>query len=139
MIDQSLRVLLVEDSDDDARLLIREIEKAGYRVSWRRVETEAGMRTALGGDGWDLVIADYNMPQFSAPAAIRLLKDAGSDVPLLVISGSVAEEDGVETMKAGAHDYLFKNRLGRLAPVIERELEQAAQRRARRVECHQQV
>ena len=132
MIDQSLRVLLVEDSDDDARLLIREIEKAGYRVSWRRVETEAGMRAALGGDAWDLVIADYNMPQFSAPAAIRLLKDAGSDVPLLVISGSVAEEAGVETMKAGAHDYLFKNRLGRLAPVIERELEQAAQRRARR-------
>ncbi|HVE66159.1 MAG TPA: PAS domain S-box protein, partial [Thermoanaerobaculia bacterium] len=132
MIDQTLRVLLVEDSDDDARLLIREIEKAGYRVSWSRVETEAGMRTALGGDAWDLVIADYNMPQFSAPAAIRLLKDAGSDVPLLVISGSVAEEEGVETMRAGAHDYLVKNRLGRLAPVIDRELEQAAQRRARR-------
>ena len=132
MNERSLRVLLVEDSDDDARLVVHEIEKAGYRVSWHRVETEGRMRAALRDDGWDLVIADYNMPRFSAPAALKLLKDSESDVPVLVISGSVGEEHGVETMKAGAHDYLFKNRLGRLAPVIERELEQAAQRRARR-------
>jgi len=127
-----LRVLLVEDSEDDANLLVRELERAGYRVSFSRVDTEAGMRAALGAGAWDIVIADYNMPHFSAPAAIDLIKEANLDLPVLVISGSVGEERGIETMKAGAQDYLVKGSLGRLAPVIERELEQAAQRRARR-------
>ncbi len=129
---QPLRLLMVEDSEDDARLLVRELERAGYRVSWDRVETASAMRSALTGGTWDLVIADYDIPHFSAPAAIDLLKEAELDLPFLVISGSVGEERGVETMKAGAHDYLAKSNLGRLAPVIERELEQAEQRRARR-------
>jgi two-component system cell cycle sensor histidine kinase/response regulator CckA len=127
-----LRVLLVEDSENDAELLLRELGQAGYDVSSERVETARAMRAALDGQKWDLVIADYSMPRFSAPEALALLKKVGLDLPFIIVSGTVGEEIAVESMKAGAHDYLSKGSLKRLVPAVERELQQVEQRRARR-------
>src|ERR1700682_3212347 len=129
---EPLRVLIVEDSEDDATLLVRELERAGYDVSWERVETAGSMRSALKGRSWDLVVADYNMPSFSAPAALALLQQLEIDLPFIIVSGSVGEDIAVEVMRAGAHDYLLKGNLKRLFPAIQRELDQAGQRRARR-------
>ena len=122
---EPLSVLIVEDSENDARLLLRELERAGYAASWERVETAGSMRSALEGRSWDLVIADYTMPKFSAPAALALLQDLGLDLPFIIVSGSVGEDVAVEAMRAGAHDYLLKGNLKRLFPAIQRELEQA--------------
>jgi two-component system cell cycle sensor histidine kinase/response regulator CckA len=129
---EPLRLLVVEDSESDTRLLLRELERAGYDVSWERVETAGSMRSALEGRSWDLVVADYTMPSFSAPAALALLQESGIDLPFIIVSGSVGEDIAVEAMRAGAHDYLLKGNLKRLLPAVQRELEQAGQRRARR-------
>jgi two-component system cell cycle sensor histidine kinase/response regulator CckA len=129
---EPLSVLIVEDSENDTRLLVRELERAGYAASWERVETAGSMRAALEGRSWDLIIADYTMPKFSAPAALALLQDMGLDLPFIIVSGSVGEDTAVEAMRAGAHDYLLKGNLKRLFPAVQRELEQAGQRRARR-------
>jgi PAS domain S-box-containing protein len=129
----SLRVLLVEDSEDDAALLTRYFERAGYQPSVRRVETPEEMRKALHDNqaGWDIVLADFNLPRFSAPAALQLLKQLGQDVPFIVMSGAVSEETAVEAMRAGAHDYVSKRNLTRLLPAIEREMREAHARRLR--------
>jgi PAS domain S-box-containing protein len=128
-----LRILLVEDNEEDAFLLTRYFERAGYRPSLRRVETADEMRRALGDAdaGWDVVLADFNLPSFSAPAALHLLKRMGQDVPFIVMSGAVSEETAVEAMRAGAHDYVSKQNLTRLVPAIERELREARARRLR--------
>jgi PAS domain S-box-containing protein len=131
---QGLRVLLVEDSENDAFLVVRELERAGYEVFSERVETAAAMRAALEQSSWDLILADYSMPNFSAPAALRLLQEVGRDLPFIIVSGSVGEEIAVESMKAGAHDYIVKGSLRRLIPAVQRELVQAASRRARKQE-----
>ncbi len=128
---KSLRALIVEDSENDALLTVRELEKAGYDVKGTRVETATAMRAALGQEQWDLIIADFTMPQFSAPAALSLLQEIGIDLPFIIVSGSVGEDIAVEAMKAGAHDYLVKGNLKRLAPAVQRELAEAANRRAR--------
>jgi PAS domain S-box-containing protein len=130
---EPLSVLIVEDSENDTRLLVRELERAGYAASWERVETAGSMRSALEGRSWDLIIADYTMPKFSAPAALALLQDMGLDLPFIIVSGSVGEDVAVEAMRAGAHDYLLKGNLKRLFPAIQRELEQAANRKGRRM------
>src|ERR1700682_4454624 len=129
---EPLRVLIVEDSEDDTSLLVRELQRAGYDVSWERVDTAGAMRSALEGRSWDLIVADYNMPSFSAPAALALLQKLDIDLPFIIVSGSVGEDIAVEVMRAGAHDYLSKGNLKRLFPAIQRELGQAGQRRARR-------
>ena len=129
---EPLSVLLVEDSENDARLLVRELERSGYAASWERVETAGSMRSALERRSWDLIIADYTMPKFSAPSALALLQDMDLDIPFIIVSGSVGEDVAVEAMRAGAHDYLSKGNLKRLFPAIQRELGQAGQRRARR-------
>jgi PAS domain S-box-containing protein len=128
-----LRVLLVEDDEDDAALLARYFERAGYQPSVRRVETADEMRRALGdgNDGWDVVLADFNLPSFSAPAALQLLKHLGHDVPFIIMSGNISEETAVEAMRAGAHDYVSKQNLTRLLPAIEREMREADARRLR--------
>jgi PAS domain S-box-containing protein len=128
-----LRVLLVEDSEDDAILLGRYFERAGYQPSVRRVETADEMRHALSESHtqWDVVLADFNLPNFSAPAALHLLKHMGQDVPFIVMSGAVSEETAVEAMRAGAHDYVSKQNLARLVPAIEREMREARARRLR--------
>jgi DNA-binding response OmpR family regulator len=124
-----LRVLMVEDRDDDAVLLLRELKNHGFDVTHVRVETADGLRHALATATWDVVVSDYRMPEFSAPAALQIVKDSAIDVPFLIISGTIGEETAVEALKAGAHDFLVKGRLARLVPAIERELREVESRR----------
>jgi signal transduction histidine kinase len=123
-----LRVLILEDSERDAAILIRELKRAGYDLTCERVESESAMVSALATRTWDLVLSDYAMPQFNALAAVRLLAKADLDLPFIVVSGSVGEEAAVELMREGAHDFLFKSKLTRMIPVIERELREAGRR-----------
>ena len=127
-----LRVLIVEDCENDAMLLLRELRRADYDVTFERVDTPAAFTAALETRQWDIVIADYVMPQFSGLAALRLLRDKGLDLPFVVVSGAIGEDVAVEAMKAGAHDYLMKGNLARLAPAIERELRDAVGRHEHR-------
>ncbi len=127
-----LRVLVVEDSEDDALLLVRALWRGGYEPTFERVETAAAMKAALAQQTWDIVISDYAMPRFSAPAALALLQESGFDLPFIIVSGAVGEEIAVEAMKAGAHDYVKKDNLARLIPAIGRELRDTEVRRKRR-------
>ncbi|HWM87823.1 MAG TPA: histidine kinase dimerization/phospho-acceptor domain-containing protein, partial [Kofleriaceae bacterium] len=129
---QTLRVLLVEDSEDDAELLLRELRRGGHDPRWQRVDTREGLEAALDGEVWDAVFADYSMPRFSAPEAFAMVKARGLDVPFIIVSGTVGEEAAVAAMKSGVHDYLLKDKLARLVPVIERELREAHVRAERR-------
>ena len=126
-----LRVLIIEDSDFDATLILRMLTRGGYDLHHRRVETAPELREALQED-WDLVIADYNLPQFSAPDALEIIKEGGRDIPFIIVSGAIGETTAVAAMKAGAHDYLMKDNLARLLPVIDRELREARNRAGRR-------
>ncbi len=128
-----LKVLLVEDSEDDALLLLRELRRGGYEPLCERVDTAAGMEAALDERAWDLVIADHSMPAFSSLAALELLRRRGFvDVPFIIVSGRIGEDVAVAAMKAGAHDYIMKGNLARLNTAIERELREAEVRRERR-------
>jgi signal transduction histidine kinase len=127
-----LRVLLVEDSEDDALLIARALRRGDYAPAIERVETEAAVQAALH-DPWDVIISDYSLPQFSGPAALSLLKATELDIPFIVVSGAIGEEVAVAAMKAGAHDYLMKDNLARLVPAIQRELREAEERRRRRL------
>ncbi len=129
---KTLRVLIVEDSEDDTLLLIRQLRRGGYQPEFRRVETDAAMREALVQQSWDVVISDYAMPQFSAVGALSVLTNMELDVPCLVVSGTIGEETAVSIMKAGANDYIMKDNLRRLVPAIERELRDAEIRKERR-------
>ena len=126
---QLLRVLIVEDSEDDTELLIEELRLGGYEPEYERVETAAAMRKALRERTWDLVVSDHSAPQFDSHMALRLLRESGVDVPFLIVSGTIGEEAAVQAMKAGAHDYILKGRLKRLNPAIARELADAELRR----------
>jgi two-component system, cell cycle sensor histidine kinase and response regulator CckA len=123
-----LRVLLVEDSEDDARLMLRELRGAGYDLTHERVDTAAALEAALDRQPWDLVIGDYSMPQFSGTAALAILRERGLDIPYICVSGTITEELAVAAMKAGANDYVTKGQLKRLLPAIERELREARAR-----------
>src|SRR2546421_4599701 len=127
-----LRVLIAEDSEDDARLLLRELQRAGYAPTHERVDNPAAMTAALDRHGWDLVIGDYSMPEFSGPAALALLRARDPDTPFIFVSGTIGEDVAVEAMKAGAQDFLTKGNLRRLIPAIERELRDTEARRERR-------
>ncbi|MBL3601723.1 MAG: EAL domain-containing protein [gamma proteobacterium endosymbiont of Lamellibrachia anaximandri] len=127
-----IRVLIIEDSEDDALLLVRELTKGGYRPVYQRVDTPASTQSALSDMTWDLVITDHNMPQYSSSDAIDLVKNQQPDVPVIIVSGSIGEAVAVEAMKAGAQDYLMKDNLTRLVPAIEREMRDAVTRRAHR-------
>jgi PAS domain S-box-containing protein len=126
-----LRVLLVEDSESDAGLIIRRLQQEGYDLVHERVDTAEAMRTALARPDWDIVLADYKMPQFSAPAALEILKASGRDLPFIIVSATIGEEKAVVMMKAGAHDYVMKHNLARLVPAVARELKEAEGRRER--------
>ena len=117
-----LRILLVEDSDDDASLIVRWIEGAGHRVESTRVDTLHGLGSALDDPTWDVVICDWALPGLDAPRAIELVRKQGHDVPIVVVSALTSEDVVVDAMRAGAHDFVVKDRLVRLVPVIEREL-----------------
>lgn len=127
-----LRILLIEDSEDDAHLLLRELQRGGYQVESERVETAESMRAALARQQWDLIICDFSLPTFSAPHALELLKDTGIDLPFIIVSGTIGEESAVNALKAGAHDFIIKGNFARLIPAIERELKEAAIRRERK-------
>ena len=128
-MNELLRVLIIEDSEDDAELLAIALEDGGYDVIHRRVDTKAGMQAALEEpQSWDIVIADYSMPQFSAIAALEVLKEWELDLPFVIVSGKIGEDTAVAAMKAGAHDYLVKGKLSRLIPAVERELREAVLR-----------
>jgi two-component system, cell cycle sensor histidine kinase and response regulator CckA len=127
-----LCLLLVEDSVSDAKLVLREVRKAGHEVDVERVEDPEAMRSALARRSWDVVISDWSMPRFSGLAALRVVKEAGLDVPFIIVSGTVGEELAVEAMRAGAHDYVLKDKLARLTPVIERERREHGRRVALR-------
>jgi PAS domain S-box-containing protein len=129
---RNLNVLIVEDSADDAQLMLRELRQGGYIVDAERVETQAAMQAALARETWDIILSDYSMPQFSAMGALGTLKASGLDIPFIVVSGTIGEETAVATLKAGAHDFVVKNKLARLIPAIERELREAEIRRSHR-------
>ena len=128
----SLAILMIEDNEDDALLLLRRFKVAGYRVDSERVFTAATMRSALDQREWDLIISDHSMPGFDALAALDIIKARGLDVPFIIASGHIDEDTAISAMRAGAHDYLNKNNLERLLPAIERELREARNRRERR-------
>jgi signal transduction histidine kinase len=127
-----LRVLIAEDSEDDALLLLRELQRAGYEPTHERVDNPASMTSALDRHAWDLVIGDYSMPAFSGPAALALLRARDPDTPFIFVSGTIGEDVAVEAMKAGAQDFLTKGNLRRLIPAIQRELRDTEVRRERR-------
>lgn len=129
---KKLNVLLVEDCEDDAILLRRELVKGGYEAIVSRVDNAADLRAAMAEQAWDVVISDYNLPQFDALAALQVVKEKGIDIPFIIVSGKIGEDLAVAAMKAGAHDYLMKGNLARLVPAIERELREAVGREARR-------
>ncbi len=131
MMKSLLRLLLIEDSKDDAELIVREVRRGGYTIEFERVETKLDMQQALAQGTWDMILSDYSMPKFSAMSALQVLKDSGLDIPFLVISGTIGEETAVTALKAGANDFLLKGKLARLMPAIERELRDAETRRSR--------
>ncbi len=127
-----IRVLQIEDSPDDAELMLRMLKKAGFLVYSERIETAAEMRQLLARQQWDVIVADYRLPNFDAPAALNVLQESGKDIPFIVVSGAIGEDVAVEMMRSGAHDYLLKDRLERLAPAVEREIQAARIRRQHR-------
>ena len=124
-----IRVLIAEDSPDDAALIMRELKKSGYAPDWERVDTAEAMRAALKEKSWDVVLSDFVIPGFGGLEALRITRESGLDLPIILVSGQVGEEVAVEAMKAGAGDFVMKDRLGRLGSVVKRELADAASRR----------
>ena len=129
---KALRALIADDSENDVLLLLRVLRKAGYEPVYERVWTAPAMKAALQRQAWDIVISDYEMPNFGGFEALQLLKESGHDLPFILVSAVVSEETAVAAMKAGAHDYIMKRNLARLVPAIERELREAQTRVARK-------
>src|ERR1039458_765147 len=129
-VKQALRALLVEDSEIDAALLVRHLEQS-YQLQSRRVQDAAAMQEALRQETWDVVLCDYRMPGFGVAPALEIVREQELDLAFIVVSGMIGEELAVEAMKAGAHDYIMKDKLAGLAPAIEREVRQAQARRER--------
>ena len=127
-----LRVLQVEDSVEDAELVVLELRRGGIKAESRRVEHARGMTEALSEEGWDIVLSDYRMPGFSGPQALELLQASGRDLPFILVSGAIGEETAVAAMKAGAHDFVPKGDLTRLCAVVAREVKEARERQERR-------
>src|SRR5437763_4229484 len=127
-----LNVLIVEDSEEDADLIVLELKRGGFEPMYRRVDNAEAMAKALTERNWDLVLSDYSMPHFSVTEALNMLQATGLDIPFVIVSATIGEEAAVEAMRAGAHDYILKHRLGRLVPAVSRELPQSAVRTERR-------
>src|SRR2546426_8505280 len=127
-----LRILIVEDSEEDTELLLQELRRGAYEPAFERVDTPATMSAALDQQNWDLVVADFSMPQFNALAALELLNKKGLDLPFIIVSGTIGEEIAVSAMKNGARDYIMKGNLRRLVPAVRRELSEVVQRQERK-------
>lgn len=130
-----LRVLLVEDSEDDALILGQHLERGGYELDVERVDTADTFTRALDQGGWDLVLADYVLPGYSGLDALKAVQERELDVPFIIVSGNIGEETAVEAMRGGAHDYVMKSNLARLAPAVERELSDSRLRQDRSTEA----
>jgi DNA-binding NtrC family response regulator len=135
---RQLSVLIVEDNEQDAAILVRELRRGGYDLSFDRVETPDAMRAALDTGIWDIVLSDYSMPRFNAPAALALVHERNLDLPFIIISGTVGEETAVTSLRAGAHDFIVKGSLARLLPAIGREMREA-ELRAEKKKLDQQL
>jgi PAS domain S-box-containing protein/putative nucleotidyltransferase with HDIG domain len=131
-MNKPLRLLIIEDSQDDTEFLLRELRRLNYEVEFERVETGGAMRTMLSEKEWDLILSDYTLPKFYALQALEILKLSGLDIPFIIMSGTIGEETAVATLKAGANDFLVKGKYARLGPAIERELREAESRRHRK-------
>jgi hypothetical protein len=124
-----LRVLLVEDSEEDAALIVRELGQRGYAPEWKRIDDARSMRAALADGAWDLILSDWAMPNFSGSSALALFKEHRLDIPFIIVSGSIGEDTAADAMRAGASDFVLKDKLSRLTPCVERELREVAGRR----------
>ena len=128
----TIRVLIIDDSEDDALLVVTHLRRGGIDLTYERAETMQAIAGALTARPPDIVICDYNMPGLSAQDALTALRDSGLDASFILVSGAVGEETAAAIMKAGAHDFILKDRLSRLVPAVERELRDAQVRRQRR-------
>ncbi len=127
-----LQLLIVDDSENDALLLVRELEKGGYDVSYDRVDNSENMRHAIAGGSWDIIITDHNMPGFDSSQALKIATDSNNDTPVIIVSGNMGEDIAVDAMKSGAMDYIMKDNLSRLVPAVQREVRESESRKARR-------
>lgn len=130
-----LRVLLLEDSEDDATLLLRALRRSGFEVVWERHQTAAGLVAAVKREPWDFIFSDYHMPAFSALAALKLVDELGLDLPVIVVSGERAEEYALSALQAGARNYILKDDLTNLGPAVMRELGRGGRLQVPRKDC----
>lgn len=135
---ESLRVLLVEDSENDALLIIRQLSKGGYDTDYTRVFNQHDLDNELRSQHWDIVISDHNMPNFSSDLALSTVRKFDKDLPVILVSGTIGEEMAVKAMRDGAHDYIMKNNLARLVPAVQRELRESVNRKSQR-EAEKQI
>ena len=132
-MDKPIRVLIVDDSEDDGLLLLRKLKKGGYSPTYEQVDTAEAMSKALDKQTWDVILCDNSMPGFNAFSALELYKDKRLDLPFIIVSGTIADETAVVAMKAGVHDYIMKSNLARLSSAIDRELREFKNRQERRI------
>jgi diguanylate cyclase (GGDEF)-like protein len=132
MTGRPLRVLILEDRPEDAELVLHELRRAGFELNWRRVDDEAGFKANLDPE-LDLVLADYHQPQFNAMRALKIMQEAGLDIPFVIVSGAIGEDLAVAAVRQGAMDYVLKDRLARLGTAVKNAIEQAELRRRQRV------
>src|SRR2546426_6433724 len=132
MTGRPLRLLILEDRPEDAELALRELRRAGFDPSWRRVDDEAGFRANLDPE-LDLILADYHQPQFDAVRGLKLVQEAGLEIPFVIVSGAVGDDLAVAAVRQGAVDYVLKDRLGRLGTAVKNALEQAELSRRQRL------
>jgi len=130
---KELRILIVDDSETDAQLLLRALRAGGIDPRYERVDTAEGTQRAVDGRPWDIVLCDYTMPQFNALDALEIIQSKHADLPVIIISGTIGEDVAVAAMRAGARDYLLKDQLARLIPAIEREVLNAQERRTHKL------
>ncbi len=131
-LNRQIKLLLIEDVEDDAVLLVHHLKKAGLDVQYTRVEDEHHFRDELGENKWDIIISDYSMPKFDGLSALKIYQEYNVDIPFIIVSGTIGEDVAVKAMREGAHDYIMKNYLDRLVPAIERELREAVIREEKR-------
>ena len=132
-MNKELKILIIDDCEDDAILLAREISRSGYRVDFEYVSSTNSLEKALENNTWDIIISDYSLPGFNGLAVLNMIKDRGYDIPFIMVSGTIGENLAVEIMKSGANDYVMKDNLTRLVPAIKRELREAEIRREKKL------
>ncbi|MFN5815224.1 MAG: response regulator, partial [Pseudanabaena sp.] len=127
----TVNVLIIEDSEDDAILIVRSLRQSGFVLTWERVQTVEELNQALTNRTWDVIISDYNLPKMNAPMALEIVKQSQLDLPFIVVSGTIGETLAVDLMRAGANDYLMKGSLARLAEAVRREIREFKMRQER--------